>query len=116
MALLPLCRIDDLAEGACREFVVAHDESGLPVQGFLIKRQNRIYAYRNQCPHTGITLNWVENQFLDMRNEFIQCATHGALFRIDDGFCVRGPCAGRSLSALPVIIRDQQLCLDGDGK
>lgn len=113
MALLPLCHTDDLAEGACREFDVALDDSGRLVQGFLIKRQNRIYAYRNQCPHTGITLNWVENQFLDMRNEFIQCTTHGALFRVEDGFCVRGPCAGRSLSALQVIIRDQQLFLDG---
>jgi nitrite reductase/ring-hydroxylating ferredoxin subunit len=30
----------------------------------------------------------------------IQCATHGALFLIESGECVAGPCAGQSLQAL----------------
>lgn len=79
------------------------------LQGFLIKRHSHIYAYRNQCPHTGVTLNWLPNQFMDMDNEFIQCATHGALFRVEDGYCVRGPCAGASLVSLQVVTIDQDL-------
>jgi len=31
----------------------------------------------------------------------IQCATHGALFLIESGECIAGPCAGQSLTALP---------------
>ncbi len=30
----------------------------------------------------------------------IQCATHGALFLIESGECVAGPCAGQFLAAL----------------
>jgi nitrite reductase/ring-hydroxylating ferredoxin subunit len=32
----------------------------------------------------------------------IQCALHGALFRIEDGYCLYGPCQGASLHPLPL--------------
>ena len=32
------------------------------------------------------------------------CATHGANFRIDDGFCTAGPCMGMSLRPLAAAI------------
>ncbi|MEE8263379.1 MAG: Rieske (2Fe-2S) protein, partial [Gammaproteobacteria bacterium] len=41
---------------------------------------------------------WVPDQFLDETGNLLQCATHGALFRIEDGFCVAGPCTGASLT------------------
>jgi nitrite reductase/ring-hydroxylating ferredoxin subunit len=47
------------------------------------------------------------DQFLDERRELIVCATHAALFRIDDGRCIAGPCAGAYLRKLSVR-------LDGD--
>ena len=40
------------------------------------------------------------DQFLDPSNSLIQCATHGALFLIENGECVAGPCAGQSLTAI----------------
>ncbi len=40
------------------------------------------------------------------RGDRIVCSTHGAEFRIEDGFCLRGPCAGRSLEAVPAALRD----------
>ena len=43
-------------------------------------------------------MEWQADQFLDFDNSFIQCAIHGALFRTEDGYCVRGPCAGASLA------------------
>jgi nitrite reductase/ring-hydroxylating ferredoxin subunit len=30
------------------------------------------------------------------------CNQHGALYRLDDGWCVSGPCAGEKLVALAV--------------
>ena len=33
-------------------------------------------------------------------NTLIQCSKHGALFRMEDGFCVEGPCEGESLKKL----------------
>jgi nitrite reductase/ring-hydroxylating ferredoxin subunit len=68
----------------------------------VIRKNETLYAYRNRCPHTGVNLNWLPDQFLDLNGEYIQCAMHGALFRIDDGYCVYGPCAGASLEKLPL--------------
>ena len=64
-----------------------------------------IYAYANHCPHTGSPLDWMPDEFLSIDKKHIQCATHDALFRIDDGRCVSGPCHGDSLEAILVEIR-----------
>jgi nitrite reductase/ring-hydroxylating ferredoxin subunit len=55
----------------------------------------------NRCPHVGTPLDWAENEFLDREGRHIVCATHGALFRIDDGRCVAGPCQGDRLEPFP---------------
>jgi len=52
------------------------------------------------CPHRGVPLEWQPDQFLDPSASLIQCATHGALFLIESGECVAGPCAGQFLTAL----------------
>lgn len=70
----------------------------------LVRLGGAVYCYRNSCPHTGVNLDWVAGQFLDPSGSFIQCATHGALFRIADGFCIHGPCAGDSLVPVPIRI------------
>lgn len=63
-----------------------------------------VNCYRNRCPHTGVNLDWIADRFLDSSGEYIQCATHGALFRITDGYCVFGPCVGQGLDLLKVTI------------
>lgn len=67
---------------------------------FAVRKQGKLYIYRNQCPHLGINLEWLENQFLDADGCLIQCAMHGALFLIEDGQCISGPCQGQKLIAL----------------
>jgi nitrite reductase/ring-hydroxylating ferredoxin subunit len=51
------------------------------------------------------------DQFLDIDGGFIQCSVHGALFQIENGFCVRGPCAGQSLQPVALEISDGQVYL-----
>jgi nitrite reductase/ring-hydroxylating ferredoxin subunit len=80
----------------------------------LIRRGESVVAWRNSCPHRGIRLEWQPNQFLDYEKQFIQCATHGALFGIDDGICIAGPCPGEQLEALPVEVRDGEVWLTRD--
>jgi nitrite reductase/ring-hydroxylating ferredoxin subunit len=63
-----------------------------------VRKDGQCHVYRNSCPHRGIPLEWLPDQFLDASASLIQCATHGALFLIDSGECVAGPCAGQSLS------------------
>lgn len=77
---------------------------GFEIEGrklFAVRRSGQVYVYLNRCPHRGVVLEWQPDQFLDPSNSLIQCATHGALFLIEDGECVSGPCAGQSLTPVP---------------
>jgi nitrite reductase/ring-hydroxylating ferredoxin subunit len=99
----PLCRLDDIADGEAKGFPAPPGE----FLGLLAVRQgDRVHVYVNSCPHVGTPLDWVPDEFLDATGTFIQCATHGAQFRIADGYCVRGPCAGESLEAVASVVRD----------
>jgi nitrite reductase/ring-hydroxylating ferredoxin subunit len=53
----------------------------------------------------------VSDQFLDLRREYIQCATHDALFRITDGVCLAGPCAGDRLTAVQLTLKGGEVML-----
>lgn len=94
-----LCPGEALAEGQSKQFTC----HGIAL--FVVKQGNAVYAYQNRCPHLGIELQWLPDQFLDAEREFIQCSTHGALFLIDDGECIAGPCRGQSLRRLPCRLR-----------
>ncbi len=39
--------------------------------GFLLMVGEKMLCYINSCPHTGATLNWNPNRFLDVNQEFI---------------------------------------------
>ena len=54
-------------------------------------------------------LNWSPDQFLNVDGSLIQCATHGALFDIDSGRCIAGPCLGEHLVPVPFELRDGML-------
>lgn len=97
-----ICHLKELADPASRGFSLSLEEG--EVEGFVVRRGNRVTAFINSCPHTGASLNWSPDQFLDVEGEFIQCSLHGALFRPNDGLCIRGPCVGQSLQSLPVTI------------
>lgn len=108
-----LCHLDDIEDGSARGFEIFEHGETLPV--FIVRQGLDIYAYRNSCPHTGVNLEWLPDQFLDSSGQYIQCAMHGAMFRIEDGWCVRGPCAGDALVAIPVSQRDGVISCDFPG-
>ena len=100
-----LFHIDDIDDEACKGLKVGNEHF------FAVKKNGQIYVYRNHCPHLGIELNWQEDQFLDMDGALIQCSTHGALFLIENGECVAGPCLGQSLQAVAIDIIDGEVQL-----
>lgn len=102
-----LCRLDDMADGTARGFSVDNGEQALAV--IIVRQGSVVYGYRNRCPHTGINLEWLPDQFFDGSGEYLQCSVHGALFRPEDGYCIRGPCAGKSLESWPVSIRGEYI-------
>ena len=92
-----LCLLSDLEEMQTIELTI--EERKL----FAIRQDNQLFAYWNSCPHMGIPLNWMPEKFLDLDGVFLQCSSHGALFKVDDGECVGGPCVGDHLS--PVTLK-----------
>jgi nitrite reductase/ring-hydroxylating ferredoxin subunit len=97
----------ELGEGETAKF--AFDEGDDRREGFVIRHQGRVLAYRNECRHIPMTLDWVENRFLARDGCFIQCATHGALYEIASGLCIEGPPAGEHLRTLEVEVREDQI-------
>ncbi len=107
-----ICPLSDLDETGSRGFEGA--DAGLPWNFFVVRHDAQVRAYRNNCPHTGAPLDWMPHRFLDLDGELIQCSIHGALFRVDDGLCLRGPCVGRQLEAIPIQVRDGAVWLELD--
>lgn len=110
-----LCHIKEVGEAGkgftLRRIIKDKPEAVMPV--FLIPDGTDIHCYMNICPHQGITLEIKPDTFLDIERELIQCSTHGAKFRKNDGYCTKGPCIGRSLTKLPVMIDDDGMVLFG---
>ncbi len=102
-----LCRLDDVPDGGSNGFLTeAGDERRLVM---VIRRGDEVFVYLNSCPHLGSPLDIVPGRFLTDDGRMILCTTHGALFRIDDGFCVSGPCADDSLTAVAAEVRDGEV-------
>ena len=104
---IPLCQTDEISDPGSRSFEIKQGRKTISL--FVVHKDGNFSAYINSCPHTGINLEWQENQFLDMDNMFIQCSTHDALFEIDSGVCVAGPCVGDSLQPIELEIDNGQI-------
>jgi nitrite reductase/ring-hydroxylating ferredoxin subunit len=106
-----LCRIEDVADGDSKEIELSGDGNFTLC---LVRRNTVVHAYRNSCPHTGSPLNWTKDKFLSLDGTMIQCALHGALFRIEDGLCTWGPCLNKNLSPVPIEIRNGYIMLKNE--
>ncbi|MCB1668391.1 MAG: Rieske (2Fe-2S) protein [Pseudomonadales bacterium] len=90
-----LCKHSELPEdGNCKEFQLGDEYF------FAIRQRDKLFIYKNSCPHVGTPLNWQKDTFFNAEKCFIQCFSHGALFEIDTGLCIAGPCHGQSLTAV----------------
>lgn len=76
---------------------------------FVLNVDGVIKAYENYCPHLGIELNYMPNEFLDANKQYIVCANHGAIFDKVSGECISGPCAGDMLNEVDVEVRDKTI-------
>jgi len=100
-----LCRLADIPDPGSRGFEL--EEGAI----FLVRRGAVLATYVNSCPHTGGPLDWVEDQFLDLERRRILCATHGALFRLEDGHCLAGPCKGKGLTPVAITVTEGEVRL-----
>ena len=102
-----LCRLDDIEDGQAKGFTLGQGLEAREI--FVVRAGARAFGYVNSCPHLGTPLDWQVNRFISLDSGLLMCATHGALFEIEGGLCVDGPCVGQNLEPAPVVV-------DGDGR
>jgi len=105
-----LSSIKQFSNPDSRSFTVKNRE-GTKLEIFVVSKNGHLTAWLNQCPHKGMPLEWQPDEFLDDDGENIICATHGALFDIEDGSCLGGPCRGQGLTLIPIEKKGDDLYL-----
>jgi nitrite reductase/ring-hydroxylating ferredoxin subunit len=93
-----ICKTQQIEDRDARSFDTPKGEV------IVAQRDGQFFAYLNRCPHLGISLEFQEQQFMDMDREFLLCSNHGALFRIEDGECVFGPCKNQALTPIAIQV------------
>ncbi|WP_185993680.1 MULTISPECIES: Rieske 2Fe-2S domain-containing protein [unclassified Variovorax] len=96
-----LCALAELRDGHARGF----DPAGSGQDSvFAVQSGGQVRVWADRCPHLGTPLPWRRHAYLNAAGEHIVCAAHGALFDLDSGLCVHGPCRGVHLEAVPFRI------------
>ena len=107
-----LCRIDEIPDGAARGFTIGGGAGKLRI--FAVRRGDAVHVYVNRCPHAGHPLNFKPHQFLSPDGSVILCTSHGAIFDLEAGSCIAGPCAGRGLQPLALRVEEGVVMLADD--
>jgi nitrite reductase/ring-hydroxylating ferredoxin subunit len=107
-----ICPLHELADLGARGFTVGSGD--WPLRGLVVRRGAVVRAYVNHCPHAGFPLDAVPGSFLAPEAPLILCRSHGALFEMDTGLCVSGPCDGLALRRLPVRVVRGYVLLEDD--
>lgn len=108
---ITVCRFDELPDPGCREFRIGGGD--WPFRGFVVRRGERVFAYENVCAHAGHPLNWKPDSFLTEDSRRIVCASHGAIYQIESGECVGGPCVGKKLRQVEVDVVEGEVVVRG---
>ena len=105
-----LCRLGQLRATGCKEFRLGAGE--WPLTGFVVQVGAEVHGYVNRCAHQSLPLNYLPDRFLTHDGSMILCTAHGAIFEKSTGYCVSGPCAGRSLVRLALLQVEDLVLLD----
>lgn len=99
--------LDTIPDGKARNYVLQLRAGRF--HGFVVRRGEEVVGYVDRCPHMGLPLAQALDAYLTPGGDLIACSWHAALFRIDDGACVGGPCMGASLTPWPVRVEDGRI-------
>ncbi|WP_375429388.1 Rieske (2Fe-2S) protein [uncultured Sphingomonas sp.] len=96
--------LDLIPDGKARGFVLEMRAGRF--HGFVVRQGVDVHGYVDRCPHAGLPLAKVLDDYLTPSGDLIACGWHSALFDIETGVCRGGPCVGASLTPWPVEVRD----------
>jgi nitrite reductase/ring-hydroxylating ferredoxin subunit len=102
-----IATVGELPHGASKKFTIRRGE--FEAEALLVNYQGHLFAYLNRCPHIGISLDWVDNQFFTVDGRYLMCANHGAVFEPPTGECIWGPCVGAALQKLELVIEGEKI-------
>ena len=84
--------------------------------GFVVRQGEAVYGYVDRCPHMGLPLAKTLDDYFAGPAGPIACSWHGALFAIETGRCVAGPCLGAQLARWPVHVVSGRILTDVPGQ
>lgn len=105
----PLCRLAEMPEAQAH--LVEAPGGMLEDALVLVRRGAQVDGYVNKCPHMGFSLDWKTERIVLGGGKFLRCVHHGALFRIEDGVCVAGPCLDERLTPVALEVVDGEVRL-----
>ena len=112
-----ICAVDSIKAGSARGFSLSRiDETGesRPFRIVIVRIEaNAFVGYVNSCPHAGVWLNIGAGEFFSSDHAFLKCGRHGALFEIETGLCVDGPCKDKRLEQIKLVVVDGDVCICG---
>jgi len=111
-----ICQVAAIPNRRCKGFhLLRVDPDGRehPWHILVVRWDRKLQGYVNRCPHQGLPLDWERNQFLDPDGARLLCGKHGALFDVNSGVCVDGPCKGEVLERVGLTVVDGDICVTG---
>jgi len=102
-----VAKLSDIEKGSATNAVIELADGHRHL--ILTRKADEVNVFLNSCPHTGVRLDWKVGVFLTVDKAHLQCSTHGALFELDSGFCVAGPCINQCLVKLQTKVYDQAI-------
>jgi nitrite reductase/ring-hydroxylating ferredoxin subunit len=99
-----ICASEQVVEGG-RGVRFPVSAFGDKATGFVVRYSGIAYAYLNRCAHVPIELDWAQGEFFESSGLYLMCATHGAIYVPDSGYCAGGPCKGGRLR--PIAVREE---------
>ena len=102
-----VAKLSDIEEGSATNAVIELADGHRHL--ILTRKADEVNVFLNSCPHTGVRLDWKVGVFLTVDKAHLQCSIHGALFELDSGFCVAGPCINQRLVKLQTKVYDQAI-------
>ena len=112
MSRVRIACVEEVAEGRTLKFQFRRD--GISREGFLARSGGTLVAFENVCRHLPLSLDHGGNRFFSEDGCHFVCQNHGAMFDPATGLCLKGPCEGARLFALPVEVINDEVWLTPD--